>query len=83
MPKRNSKIGKEIKQKLDSCIEVTIEELNRCIDFDGAPFNIIGFARNNKKYFGFTVLKEWNIKIPSDCNEITQTEYDKLFKDDK
>ena len=67
MPKLNIKEGKEIQAKLDACPEVGIDELNQCIGFDGAPFQTIGFAWNNKKYFGFAVDEEWDVKIPNDC----------------
>ena len=79
MPKLNSKEGKEIQAKLDTCPKVEIDELNKCIGFDGAPFKTIGFGWNNKKYFGFSVEQNWKVKIPKDCKEITTTEYKKLF----
>lgn len=79
MPKLNTKEGKEIQAKLDACPKVGIEELNKCVGFDGAPFNTIGFDWSNKKYFGFTVNEKWKVKIPKDCREVTTTEYRKLF----
>lgn len=80
MPKLNVKEGKEIKARLDSSLTVTKNDLNQCIGFDGAPFKTIGFAQNNKEYFGFVVDEDWDVKIPEDCEEVTVTRYNELFK---
>lgn len=80
MPRLNCKEGKEIQDKLNSGNTVERNELNMCIGFDGAPFSTIGFARNNKTYYGFSIDEKWKIKVPKDCKEITVTKYNSLFK---
>lgn len=80
MPRKSTKAGRLIHYKLSSTPRVTIDELNQCIGFNGAPFKTIGFAQNNKEYFGFIVKEEWNVKIPKDCEEVTTSKYNELFK---
>lgn len=80
MPKLNTKEGKVIQAKLDASPRITIEELNQCIGYNGSPFHTIGFAQKNKKYFGFVVGDDWGVKIPKDCEEVTVTKYNQLFK---
>ena len=81
MPRRNSKEGKLLHGKLISLSKVSIDDLNECIGFDGAPFKTIGFAFNSKTYFGFEVEEKWDVKIPKDCKEVTTTKYNSLFKE--
>lgn len=80
LPKLSNKLGKEIQARLDASPKISIEELNQCIGFNGAPFKTIGFARNNKEYFGFVVQEEWKVEIPQDCEEVTVSSYNKLFR---
>lgn len=80
MPKMSSKEGKAIQAKLDSAPTVEIKELNNCIGFNGAPFKKIGFNNDNKGYFGFVVREEWNVKVPEDCEEVTTSKFNSLFK---
>ncbi len=80
MPKLNSKVGKEIKKRFKEMPVISIDELNQCIGFNGAPFKTIGFAQKNKEYFGFIIDKDWKIKVPKDCEEVTETKYNSLFK---
>lgn len=54
MPRLNTKEGKIIANKLKSAPVVSIDSLNKCIGFDGAPFNTIGFAHQSKIYFEFS-----------------------------
>lgn len=80
-PKKNCKEAKVIYDEIKALPKVSINELNECIGFvDGFPFKTIGFAENNDEYFGFQVKSEWNVEIPEDCKEVTETEYNKLFK---
>jgi|TARA_R110000751_G_scaffold278735_1_gene381061 hypothetical protein len=83
MPKRNTKVGKAISKELNELTAVSIKDLNMCIGFDGAPFKTIGFASNNKDYFGFVVDEEWNVKVPEDCKEVLTSEYREIFKTTK
>jgi hypothetical protein len=79
-PKKSTKEGKLIWQEIQDLPVVDIEDLNMCVGFDGAPFNTIGFADNNKKYFGFEVDIKWGVKIPKDCEEVLESKYNSLFK---
>lgn len=80
MPKANSKEGKVLLSKIKSLPIVSRDELNKCIGFDGGIVYRIGFAMNNKNYYGFEVGEDWGVKIPKDCKEVTYTEYKKMFK---
>lgn len=79
MPKQNTKEGKLIHEKLKACLTIEKGEANACVNFDGHPFKSIGFAYDNKEYFGFQVDSSWNFTPPSDCEEITPTKYTELF----
>lgn len=79
MPRLNTKKGKEIQAKLDATPRVTIDDLNQCIGFNGAPFKTIGYNTNNDEYFGFIVDEKWDVKIPSDCEEVTVSKYKEIF----
>ena len=80
MPKKNSKVGKLINKELNDLTTVTIDDLNKCIGFDGAPFKTIGFAENNDKYFGFAIGEDWKIEVPKDCEEVLASNYRKIFE---
>ena len=80
MPKRNSKEGKLISEKLKACLTVEKGEANACVNFDGHPFKSIGFAFNHAEYFGFQVDSSWSFTPPADCEEVTPTKYNELFK---
>lgn len=79
-PRQNSKSGKDIYKEIENLHCVSIDVLNQCIGFDGAPFKQIGFASCNKQYFGFVVDKKWKIKVPKDCEEVLESKYDLLFQ---
>lgn len=84
MPKLNTTKGKQIQELLDATPRIGQHELNECIGFNnGAPWKTIGFAQNNKEYFGFEIGEDWNVKIPADCTEVTRTRYNELFKTTK
>lgn len=80
MPRLNTKAGKEIQAKLNAPIKISHNELNKCIGFDGFPFQTIGYNANSKTYFGFIVGDDWGVKIPKDCKEVTNSQYQKTFK---
>jgi hypothetical protein len=79
VPRRNSKEGKLISEKLKACPKVEKGEANACVNFDGHPFKSIGFAFDHAEYFGFQVDSSWNFTPPADCEEITPTKYSELF----
>jgi hypothetical protein len=79
VPRRNSKEGKLISEKLKACPKVEKGEANACVNFDGHPFKSIGFAFDHDEYFGFQVDSSWNFTPPADCEEITPTKYKELF----
>ena len=81
-PKKNSKAGKAIWNEINDMPCVSRFDLNECVGFDSAPFKKIGFAFNNDTYYGFTDSKDWNLKVPKDCEEVTESKYDELFKDE-
>jgi len=79
MPRLSTKAGKEIQAKFDKLPVVTFEALNSCVGFK-ATFKHIGFYHHNEKYFGIKIKDEWHFNPPYDCEEITYSEFKKLFE---
>lgn len=79
MPKANSKVGKELIKRFKELPRVTIQELNSCIGFNEAMLCTIGFSCINDQYVGFVIGEDWGITVPSDCEEVTITEFKTLF----
>lgn len=80
LPRRNTKAGKIIHQKLEACPSVTWHELNSCIGFESRIY-CIGFYYGNKDYFVFIVDKNWGpFQPPADCKEISAIECKSYFK---
>lgn len=79
MPRRNTKAGKELSEKIKALPVVEKHDLNLCIGAtDLWPYSI-GFAKG-KTHFGFITSDEWSVKIPKDCIEVTRTKYNQLFR---
>ncbi len=80
-PRESTKVGKVVYDELKALPIVDIDELNGIVGYEGDEWKStsIGYSNENSEYVGFIVLKSWNCKIPSDCIEITGTEYDTLF----
>ena len=81
LPKRNTKAGSELGKKFDILPKVALSELNKCIGFR-SNMNSIGLATQNDEYFGIMAKDEWEIIIPTDCEEVTVTRFNQLFKKD-
>jgi hypothetical protein len=79
MPKRNSKKGKEVDEKLNAGEVVHRKELNDCVGLNSSFTKCIGYALNNSEYFGFKVKEEWDFTPPADCEEVTSMRYNELF----
>ena len=78
-PKKNSKVGKALCNEFNDMPCVSRDDLNKCVDENYDSFNKIGFAFSNDEYYGFITSKKWGMKIPLDCEEVTESKYDKLF----
>lgn len=78
-PRLTSKIGKLIHAEFEAMFTVEKDELNACIGYNEI-MNTIGFAFNNDEYFGFAIGKNWDVKIPDDCEEVLHSKYLELFK---
>lgn len=81
MPKLNTKEGKAIMKEINGLPIVDIDELNAVVGYDGNGFKSshIGCSYKNKTYYGFILSDEWKVTPPSDCIEITASEYKELF----
>lgn len=81
MPKLNTKEGKAIMAEINGLPIVDIDELNEVVGYEGNGFKSshIGFSSENKTYYGFILSDKWKVTPPSDCVEITPSEYKKLF----
>lgn len=77
-PRLSSSIGKEISTKLDSFEVIEREDLNKVIGYNSFLSNC-GFGRGDESFFGFETDSDWKHEMPKDCEEITFTEYQKLF----
>ncbi len=80
MPKLNSKEGKAIDKEIQELTVVSRKELNSCIGFTSAIQHSIGFSAGSDKYFGFSVGEKWKVTPPEDCEEVTTTKYNSIFK---
>lgn len=81
-PRRNSKQGKEIYERMSTLPKIEIEELNSIIGVKESFLGTIGYATTNDECFGFMIERNWvnsATDIPKDCQEITFTEYKNLF----
>lgn len=81
MPKLNSKAGKELRKQIDDLPKITFEDLNLCAGYDaeGSYFSKIGYGFADEIYVGFCVGEDWDYTPPSDCREVTRTEYYRIF----
>lgn len=81
MPKLNTKGGKAIMEEINALPIVDIDELNEVAGYEGNHLKSthIGFSPKNKTYYGFVLVDEWKVTPPSDSEEITGSEYNRLF----
>lgn len=82
-PRLNTTYGKSIEARFKAIPSVTRDDMNGVIGME--LFNgCIGYTiSNNDLYFGMIIKAEWlndGLIIPNDCQEITYTEYTKIFK---
>lgn len=80
VPNLKTKKGKEIKKRWDSLPNVSKIELNIIVNHKETMFSNVGYNFNNEEYVGFIVGEKWNVKVPEDCEEITVTKWNELFK---
>lgn len=78
-PRLTSKEGKALQARFNALPVVRANELNDCIDWDAPFMKNIGVAFGNTEYFGITVREEWEVKMPTDCEEVTISKYKELF----
>lgn len=81
-PKLSTSKGKQIRQDFDTLDKVFYSDINACIGFDSCRCHI-GFNFNNDDYFGFETDKEWEVEIPTDCEEITFKRWKEIFKEEE
>jgi len=80
MPRMNTKAGQAIQAEIDALPIIERQELNDCVAYNNGPWNHIGFNLATEGWFGFECLGYEGYKPPTDCEEITETEYKTLFK---
>lgn len=78
VPNRKSKSGRELETKWQQLPVVGKNELNNIINHDD-PFSNIGFNYNHPEYIAFSIMEEWNVTTPDDCEEVTTTKYKEMF----
>ena len=79
MPKKSSKVGLAIREEIKAMPHISYEDLNLCVGWE-ADFKHIGYDPTHDEYFGILVDEKWKIKMPSDCEEVTTTRYNEMFK---
>lgn len=76
-PRMSSKEGKKLQEKLDSFDKVWKTEIGETIGFDDF-FKTPGIQIKGVDYFGIAFGSDWNHTLPTDCFEITGSEYNNL-----
>ncbi|CAI9673151.1 hypothetical protein [Elizabethkingia anophelis] len=76
-PRLTSKSGKEIHHKMESFDTILRHDIDEIIGIK-EPFRHCGFSITYGDFFGFIIDENWNHTMPSDCKEITYSEYKKL-----
>lgn len=79
-PRINNAAGKAIQAEFDNMPRVKRIEVNECIGW-GENLSCIGVTFDNPDFFGFVINSSKVKTVPSDCEEITGTEYEKLDND--
>lgn len=79
-PRLSTKAGKEIKEEMDELTTVSKFELNSCIGYQEHFKATIGFFRSHAEFYLFEYGSDWGITAPTDCTEITESEYIQLQK---
>lgn len=79
-PRISTAKGKEIQTKLDSFGIVERGDINEVIGYKSFLGNC-GLSWKDENYFGFETDSAWKHEMPNDCEEITFTEYQKLFNE--
>ncbi|UJF29873.1 hypothetical protein L0B70_00325 [Kaistella sp. 97-N-M2] len=76
-PRMSSKEGKQLQEKLNSFDKVCRTEIGETIGFDDF-LKTPGIELNGVDYFGIAFGSDWNHSLPTDCVEITGSEYNNL-----
>lgn len=76
-PRRSSKEGKILSEKMDSFDRVGRDEISEAIGLNDF-FKMPGLRIGNSDHHGIAIDKNWNHVMPEDCFEITASEYDQL-----
>lgn len=76
-PNKKYKGGKELQAQIDDLPKVSNQKINEAIGYD-SMWNRPGLAKNGF-HIGIEVNHEWEVQMPSDCKEVTQTEYLTFF----
>jgi hypothetical protein len=79
MPKLSAASGRKIQSMLDAVPKVEDQDANDCINFKSDGSKVIGMAfPKASDFYLFYILSEWGIDVPSDCEEITYSQYNQL-----
>lgn len=80
MPNERTKKGKELAAKIDKLPHVWRHELNSIVGYKHR-WNVCGIQWNkDKDYYLISMMENWEYQIPSDCIELTQSEFKELSK---
>ncbi len=80
MPSERTKLGKELIAKIETLPRVHRHELNSIVGYKHR-WNVCGIQWNkDKDYYLISMMENWEYQIPSDCIELTQSEYKELSK---
>lgn len=78
-PRMSSTEGRIINEKMTNFEVISRDEINEVIDFNSF-LQHCGYAISKKNNcFGFCIDSEWKHTMPTDCVEVTYTEYNNTF----
>jgi hypothetical protein len=82
LPKRNTADGKKAYDEFLKLPVVEAKTLNDIVGYKpDSPWSHIGFSFGNDSLFLFSIANDTDFTCPSDCEEITYSEYKSLSKE--
>lgn len=80
LPSERTKQGKELIAKIEALPRVLRDDLNRIVGYSHR-WNVCGIQWNkDADYYLINFMENWEYQIPSDCIELTRSEYKDLSR---
>jgi hypothetical protein len=78
VPRVSKELGKQLEEQFNKMIIVPMSDVNACIGFRSDKFRI-GFAHNNKNFFGVIVPDNLGVQVPGDCSPVLENAFKIMF----